>query len=237
MPHEVSPTGDAADAVRRKNSRGNPESLASDMRTLTGVISDLEDQLDRMIAANEALKSDLEQEKKRRMTAESKLDHLNERLTRSEQELAAKENLHGEVSQLSHERTRLAANLRELGQKLEAAQRDEKKQNQLIARLRAARSDAIEEIQSVESQFERAMQMVATVKSQLTAVSEERDALAAESTLLQDKLRQSQHDRDALQAEVEQSRAALDEIRRSLVDACVVPGESRPAARPEREQE
>jgi chromosome segregation ATPase len=238
MAHEGTENSDAREPLGRKGARG-ADSLSSDMRTLTGVIRDLEEQLDRMIAANEALKADLEQEKKRRISAESKLDQLNERLTRSEQELAAKENVHGEVSQLHHERARLAASVRELGQKLEVAEREGKKQAESIARLRAARADAVEEVQSVESQFERSMQMVSHVKSQLAAVSEERDALAADARLLEEKLRQSERDRDALHAEVEQSRSALDEIRRSLVDAVVVPGGGRTGSRPgtPREQE
>lgn len=231
MAHEVTGSPDRTGAERQKR-RVPSESLSSDMRTLTGVIKDLEAQLDRMIAANEALKGDLDQERSRRLAAQSKLDQVSERLTRAEQELAGKENLHGEVSQLNHERARLAASLRDLGQKLEQVERENKRQSQTVVRLRAARSDAVEEIQSVESQFERAMQMVAQLKSQLAAVSEERDALAAESALREEKLRHAQHERNELQAEVEQSRAALDEIRRSLVDA-VVPNDSgsRPGAR------
>lgn len=195
------------------------ESLSGDMRTLSGVIGDLEDQLDRMIAANEALTEDLTRERTRCAAADAQREELSERLARAEHELAGNENLHGEVSQLHHERTRLSASIRELEAQLETAVRERDRQSQLAARLRAARADTVEEVQSVEVQFERAMQVVARLTSQLTAVSEGRDASRAECRVYEEKLRETQRERDVLQNEVEASRAALDEIRRSLLES------------------
>ncbi len=91
-----------------------------------------------------------------------------------------------------------------------------------IERLRAARGDALEEVKSVESQFERAMELVAYTKAQLAVMTEERDAQAARLRSAEQTTEQALEERKALEEEVAQSRAALDEIRRSLFDACVV---------------
>lgn len=190
--------------------------VAKQMHTLTDVIRDLEDQLDRMMATNDALKQDLEQERKRRGDLEGKLESLKQTLRRSEQEAIGKESLSAEVSHLKQERARLSAALRELT--VEVEQRDEelKRSGSLVDQLRAARSDTIEELGSVESQFERAMQMVAEAKAQILILNEERDALRGRVALTEDKYRQALRERDALVDEVHESRAALDDISRSL---------------------
>ena len=196
--------------------------LSSEMQTLGSVIKELESQLDRVVALNEALKQDLEDERARRVDLESRLDELREQLRVAQAEVTGRENLAAEVSQLSHERTRLAASLRELTQKLGEAQQEARRQAELVERLRATRADALEEVESVESQFERAMNMVGQTKAQLAVVSEERDALGGRLRSTEEKLRQVAEERDVLAAEVDESRALLDEIRRSLADACVV---------------
>jgi uncharacterized coiled-coil DUF342 family protein len=66
------------------------------------------------------------------------------------------------------------------------------------------------------------MQVVAQAKAELTVATEERDALGGRLRTTEEQLRQVLQERDLLVAEVDESRALLDEIRRSLVDACVV---------------
>jgi len=215
-------------------------SLSSEVHTLTSVIRDLEDQLDRMMTTNEAVKTDLEEERKRRLSAQARVEELQERLRRSEQELTETEKLRAEVGHLHHERTRLAGQTRELTQKLEEAEQERQRQTRLSERLRTARASALEEVASVEAQFERAMQLVTHLRAQFTIVTEERDTVVTRLKSLEDTLRLMQQERDALVTEVEQSRAALDEIRRSLVDSFgAVPRGDRashaPEAKPARE--
>jgi chromosome segregation ATPase len=201
---------------------GDARDLSSEMQTLGSVIKELEGQLDRVVALNEALKQDLDDERGRRVALESRVDELREQLRSAQQEVTGKENLAAEVSQLSHERARMTASLRELSQKVQDAQQAARSQEQLIDRLRTTRTDALEEVESVESQFERAMHMVGQTKAQLAVVTEERDALGSRLRSTEEKLRQAMEERDVLTAEVDESRALLDEIRRSLADACVV---------------
>lgn len=198
-------------------------SLSGEMQTLTTVIRDLEDQLDRMMATNEATKADLDEERKRSVSLQGRLDELQERLRRAEQELTETERLRAEVGHLHHERTRLAGLVRELTQKLEDAQQEQQQKSRLLERLRTARSDALEEVTSVEAQFERAMQLVAHLRAQLTVSTEERDTVVGRLKATEETQRLMQQERDALLTEVEQSRAALEEIRRSLVDSFGVP--------------
>ncbi len=65
------------------------------------------------------------------------------------------------------------------------------------------------------------MEMVSDVQTRLAVLSEERDALKGRLKVVGDSLHEIQEERDALLAEVDESRHALEEIRRSLADACV----------------
>jgi chromosome segregation ATPase len=194
-------------------------SLPSEVHTLTSVIRDLEEQMDRLVTTNDEVKTELEEERKRRLSAQGRIDELQERLRRAEQELTETEKLRAEVGHLHHERTRLAGETRDLAHKLEEAEQERQRQGRLIERLRAARSSALEEIGSVEAQFERAMQLVTHLRAQFSVATEERDTMTARLKAHEESLRLMQQERDGLVTEVEQSRAALDEIRRSLVDS------------------
>jgi chromosome segregation ATPase len=216
MPDKPVPTPSAADD---KGPIVEGPGLTGEMQTLTTVIRDFEDQLDRMMAVNEATKADLEEERKRRLSLQTRVDELQGSLRRAEQELTETEKLRAEVGHLHHERTRLAGMVRELTQRLEDAQKEQQRQSRLIERLRASRADALEEVTSVEAQFERAMQLVAHLRAQFAVATEERDTVVGRLKTNDETLRLLQQERDALVTEVEQSRAALDEIRRSLVDS------------------
>jgi chromosome segregation ATPase len=186
------------------------------------MIKDLEQQLDRMIAINDALTGDLEAERKRRVDLESNVDELKERLRHEQDEVTTKDGLRAEISHLSNERSRLTASVRELGQKLSEVEQESRKQAASIKRLQAGRADALEEVQAVEAQFERSMQMVTDARAQLMVLQEERDALKGQLKGLEDRLGRANDERDDLLDEVEESRSALSEIRRSLADVVVV---------------
>lgn len=196
--------------------------LSREVHTLTTVIKQLEEQLDQVMAANDALRKDQEDERARNLGLQSKVEELHERLRRSEREVVDRENLLAENKHLNQERARLAASERELGAKLRDMEQQRESELRLVERVRAAHADAVDEVQSVEAQFERAMQVASQTRAQLTLVSEERDQVVLRAKALEAQLGQLRQERDALLSEVEQSRAALDEIRRSLVDACLV---------------
>jgi chromosome segregation ATPase len=182
---------------------------------------------------------DLEDERVQRSALERRIRELEEELRHTEQDGLDKDGLLGEVSQLKQERATLANQAADLKDRVAALEQDERERQRLIERLRAARAAAVEEVQSVEAQFDRAMEMVAEAKAQVTVLTEERDALLSQLRVTEERVRKSEAERDSLLDEVEQSRAALDEIRRSLVDACVVssgalPGEAGSDKKPSR---
>ncbi len=192
--------------------------LSKEVHTLTNVIKQLEEQLDQMMATNEALRKDQQDEVTRRLALEGKVDELQEMLRRAERQAAEKDNLLAEVKHVNQERARLSASLREAGERLKTLTDQREADTKKLERLKAAHADALEEVQSVEAQFERAIQVVAQTRAQLGIASEERDQHSARARNLESLLAELRHERDALVTEVEQSRAALDEIHRSLID-------------------
>jgi uncharacterized coiled-coil DUF342 family protein len=207
-----------------------PRGLSKEVHTLTSVIKQLEEQLDQMMATNETLRKDQQDELARRMTLETRVEELQEMLRRSERQAAEKDNLIGEVKHVNQERARLAASMRELGDRLKELTEQHDGDAKKIERLRAAHADALEEVQSVEAQFERAIQVVAQTRAQLSIALEERDQHSARARNGEALLAELRHERDSLVTEVEQSRAALDEIRQSLIDEGLSGGRGEPAA-------
>jgi chromosome segregation ATPase len=192
------------------------------VQTLSRMIKDLEGQLDRMIAINEALEEDLDQERARGSKLERKVHDLMQKLQRAEQESVGKEDLQAQVAYLNGERSRLARKVEELTQSLDTAERANRKNDQVAKRLRAGRADALEELRSIEAQFERAMKVVSDLKTRVSVLGEDYEALRLRLKASEDNRRHAEDERDALLAEVDESRTALEDIRRSLVDACVV---------------
>lgn len=203
----------------RESEMGAQSRKTSDLSSLNGSIRQLEEQLERMVSANEALRQDLEAERSRRLALEGQRDQLQDKLRLTESDDADRENLLGELDYLNRERARLAATVRQLTQRVSAEEQKRDKQARALEQLRAARDEALEEILAVESQFDRALSVVTHLQAQLTSALEERDTLTARLRAARVQLDELREERDALVEEVEQSKAALDEIRRSLVEA------------------
>jgi uncharacterized coiled-coil DUF342 family protein len=204
--------------------------LSKEVHTLTSVIKQLEEQLDQMMATNETLRKDQQDDLGRRLALEAKVDELQELLRRSERHAAEKDNLLAEVKHVNQERARLAASMREAGERLKELGEQREADAKKLERLRSAHADALEEVQSVEGQFERAIQVVAQTRAQLSIACDERDQHSARARNGEALLAELRHERDSLVTEVEQSRAALDEIRQSLIDDGLA-GAREPAAR------
>ncbi len=193
------------------------------VHALSDVIRDLEGQLDRMISMNDAVKKDLAAERSRRLELERTADDLTAKLHRAQRDAASSEDLLTELAHLRDERSRLAREADVMRRKLDDAQQERRSHGAVVERLRAGRADALEDLQSVESQFECAMQLVADLRARVEGVSEGHDALQRQLLATDERLRRMEKERDSLQIDVEESRAALDDIRRSLVEACAAP--------------
>lgn len=207
----------------QREDEGTASIAKGTVHALSDMIKDLEGQLDRMIGINRALEKELEQERARGTKLERSGKELMQNLRRAEQESVGKEDLHAQLSQLNSVRSRLAREVEDLTQKLEADERESRKTEATAKRLRAGRADALEGLHSIEAQFERAMKMVTSLKTRVSVLGEDCEALRIKLRDGGDTLRQVENERDALLAEVEESRMALEDIRRSLVEACGVP--------------
>lgn len=192
------------------------------VQTLSRMIKDLEDQLERMLAINDAIEKDLSKEQQRRVELERTLADFEKKMLEKEQEAATLEDMQTEVSHLTTERSRLAATIEELGRQLSATEQENQKLARQVERQRVEREDALEELDSVEAQFNRAMEMVTDLRTRLTVFGEERDALKGRLRLAEERVGQLEAERDSLLTEVDESKQALEEIRRSLVDACIM---------------
>lgn len=203
-------------------SKSDPKTLSTEtVQTLSKMIKELEDQLDRMLAINDALEKDVAQERKQRVDLERKLDGLETRLLETEQSASSIEDLQAEVAHLNSERSKLATTVEELGRQISDTTKENRQLAAMADRMRAERDDALEELSSVEAQFERAMEMVTDLRTRLEVLAEERDALKGRHKMLEQQLAHAEQERDSMLAEVDDSKKALEEIRRSLVDACV----------------
>jgi chromosome segregation ATPase len=190
------------------------------VQSLTTAITELERQLERVVASNDALRADLEEERSRRLLVEGKLEELRGELVHKEQEVGDREALLSEIAHLHAERGRLAGSERELSEQLAAARQERDGLARKVERLVVSRQEALEEVQTVEAQFERAMRVADQTRAQAIAACEDRDALRAELHALEKRNASLVSERDALISEVELSRRALDEIRSSLLAAC-----------------
>src|SRR5262245_33652815 len=115
-----------------------PAGLSREVHTLTKVIKQLEEQLDQMMATNEALRKDQQDERTRRLALEEKVDELHELLRRSERQAADKDNLLAEVKHVNQERARLVASARELGERVKQLVEQQEAEAKRTERLRAA---------------------------------------------------------------------------------------------------
>jgi len=196
--------------------------LNETVQTLSQMIRDLEKQLENMLEINEALERDLDSEKKKSLELTKERNAARQQVTQYEEELGTAEELRAEIAHLSSERARLATTIEELGHQLAESAQENMKLDRLTERMRVERDDAVEELQSVEAQFERAMEVITDLKARVTTLAEERDELTNQLKIHENQLRMTEDQRDALRTEVEESRKALEQIRREVADACVV---------------
>jgi chromosome segregation ATPase len=218
-PSDVEASSESAEAPEPRQ-----RSVSSDtVQTLSRMIKDLEEQLDRMLEINESLEREVQEERRRRAELEQALRERDKALEQADQDSAAVEDLRAQVAHLEGDRARLAASIEEIGRQLAGAEGENRKLVQGAERVRTERDDMLEELQTIETQFNHAMEMVGDLRTRLTVLGEERDAFKGRLKVMDEKLRATEEERDALLAEVDESRKALEEIRRSLAEACATP--------------
>jgi chromosome segregation ATPase len=189
--------------------------------TVTGVahmLRDLEAQLSRVMAVNERLEKELADARSARRTTEKERDELAERLARTQADGVTLEDVRAEVLTLQRERRDLAERLQaslEQGRKLEEKVRQAE---QRAAELVVERDDALEDVWPVEEQLSRAVAIVAELRRRDEELVAQRDQLGARVRQLEGELGAAAEQGEALRLELEESRGAIEEIRRSILE-------------------
>jgi chromosome segregation ATPase len=196
------------------------EASKEKVTALSEMIKDLERQLDQLLAINEEVEKERDTERKLRIRAEEKtttgLEEATERADRHAMEAQA---LRAETTALHGERVRLATEVDRLKRELTKESEEGENLRRQLGQLRASREDALAELQTLESQFERAMKIIAEQKVAAQVLDEERKDLAGRIKLLQERLNELESENASLTSESEESRRTLQVIRRSLTEA------------------
>jgi chromosome segregation ATPase len=201
-------TGSTVDASKEK------------VQALSEMIKDLERQLDQLLAINQAVEKERDTERKLRIQAQEKLTAgLEDAAERADRNAMDAQALRSETAALQDERMRLSTEVEHL-------KREHNKQNEeledlrrQLGQLRGSREDTLAELQTLESQFERAMKIITEQKVAAQVLDEERKDLTGRIKLLQERLNELESENASLTSESEESRRTLAVIRRSLTEA------------------
>ncbi|HEY3357054.1 MAG TPA: hypothetical protein VGQ83_27640 [Polyangia bacterium] len=189
--------------------------------TVTGVaqmLHDLEAQLVKVMSVNEALETELGAAREAARGAERQRGELADRLARLEQEGATVDDVRAEVLHLQRERRDMAERLDQAEDrrlKLESELRQRERDAERVA---AERDDAVEEARCIEAQLGRAMQAVGELRGRVEDLTQQRDQLAGRIRVLEGELGVATESGEALRLELEESKRAIEDIRRSILE-------------------
>jgi chromosome segregation ATPase len=189
--------------------------------TVTGVaqmLHDLEAQLVRVMSVNEALEKELVETRGAGQVAAKERDELAARLARLQEEESVADEVRHEVLHLQRERRLVAERLEQAEARCAEGEEKLRRQEQGQQRLAAERDDAVEESRCLETQFGRAMAAVAELRARLDDLTLQRDQLTARVRALETDLGVATEAAEAARLELEESKRAIEEIRRSILE-------------------
>ena len=209
-------------AAERADREQPPPVPARGLRdTVTGVaqmLHDLEAQLVRVMSVNETLEKELEQMRGAAQGAAKERDELQARLRRLQEEESVADDVRREAQHLQQERRLMAERLEQSETRRAELEDKLRHQAQLQQRLAAERDDAVEEARCLETQFNRALAAVTELRTRLEDMTLQRDQLAARLRGLEGDLGVASESNETLRLELEESKKAIEEIRRSILE-------------------
>jgi chromosome segregation ATPase len=182
------------------------------------MLRDLEAQLAKVMEVNATLEKELLEARAGVRKVERERDELAERLGRMEAEGGTLDDVRGELLALQRERRQLAERLEAAEEQARQAEDRLRQADLRIERMAAERDDALEEVQCLEIQFSRASTAVLELRQKYEDLIVQRDQLTARIRGLEGEVGAAAEERDELRLELEESRNAMEEIRRSLVE-------------------
>ena len=189
--------------------------------TVMGVaqmLHDLEAQLVRVMSVNETLEKELEQVRAAAQAAAKDRDELAARLARLQEEESVADDVRREVLHLQRERRVMAERVEQSEAKRAELEDKLRHQSQREQRLAAERDDAVEEARCLETQFGRALAAVTELRTRLEDMTLQRDQLGARLRVLEGDLGVASESNETLRLELEESKKAIEEIRRSILE-------------------
>jgi len=182
------------------------------------MLRDLEAQLARVMTINETLEKELQESRNAGRALAKERDDLAARLVRTEAEGGTIDDVRGEVLALQRER-------RQLVERLDAAEEQGRKAaaqlhgvDQKTERLVIERDEALEEVRCLEAQFGRAAEALLDLRKKNEDFAAQREQLAGRIRTLEGELGGATERGEELRAELEESRNAIEELRRSILE-------------------
>ncbi len=182
------------------------------------MVKDLEVQLNHMITINEAAERDLESSRRAVRDLERERDQLLRKLEQAKLDAQTSLELRDELRHMTRENERLAEQLRAAEAKAQAWQEKRGELSARLARAQSEREEANEEVECLEAQLAEVRRYIEKLRTELNAARETRQHEARKTELVESRLHVVTEERDALRQELNESRAALEEIRRSIMD-------------------
>ena len=178
------------------------------------MVRDLEVQLNYMVSVNEAVQHDLEACQHSRSLVEKERDELRRKQEDSDRGADLREVL----EHLAQENARLGEQLQSARDEIARCTSEGEENQALSAHLRAERDFLREENDLLEAQLAALGAHLAASRELDAKWHVARDEQARQVQLLEERLRTTTAERDALRQEVHEARTALEEIKRSIKD-------------------
>jgi chromosome segregation ATPase len=226
----ASPGGELfGDVVKSKDERkkrparppGAPEEelqLRDSVAGLYDMVKDLEVQLNHMISINEAAERDLESARRAQRELEKERDGLLRKLQQTEQDAESGAALREELRHTAGENNRLLEQLRAAESRVERWEQQRLDAEEVRAKLQAERDDVREEVDCLEAQLAETARCLESLREALSKQHEGGERDRRKFSLLEERLHVVTEERDALRQELQESKSALEEIKRSIMD-------------------
>lgn len=195
---------------------GQSASISEDVAFLRQLVRQLEDQLRRLGSMNDALEHDLAAERARAAELERQVEQVDKQISAIGKSSSDSQVLMEKISRARSDRSELASRGRALEHRLRELMGGHGNREGQSRRLREGLTETELELESLESQFARALAMIADVKLQTGIAESERDRLRDEVRTVEEQAVGVRRERDALGVDVADSRAVLGELRRGL---------------------
>ena len=204
---------------KKQPSESHIATLNRTIHELSKVIDELKEQLTQHIKLNEALESDLDRAESAIKESAEEREMLMKRIHALAGEKRLYEESRRDLEQITRERDTLAEKVHDLGKMLAISEQRVLETGKLIDRFRNERNDATGEINCLDSQFARAMKVIEELRHELSDTKNENEALTSRLDFAERQKQVLTSQRDALKEEIADTRNALEEIRRNILDA------------------